>query len=100
MLDFTPSEVIFYENDAKTFLVFDKEDPDRKVNKNDARTESSAALTRVICSVQLYYTTDFGESFDMLQSNVKSMIWSSGDDLPTHLYVERKEPTSKFIFGR
>lgn len=31
MLDFTPSEVIFYENDKETFLVFDKEDVDRKV---------------------------------------------------------------------
>lgn len=32
MLDFTPSEVIFYENDARTFLIFDKEDADRKVH--------------------------------------------------------------------
>lgn len=31
MLDFTPSDVSFYEQDPKTFLVHDKEDPDRKV---------------------------------------------------------------------
>lgn len=31
MLDFTPSEISFYEQDAKTFLVLDKQDPDRKV---------------------------------------------------------------------
>lgn len=31
MLDFTPSDISFYETDAKTFLVLDKEDPDRKV---------------------------------------------------------------------
>lgn len=73
MLDFTPSEVIFYENDARTFLILDKVDVDRK----------------------LYYTTDFGESFDLLQWNVKSVMWSSGDEVPTHLYVERKEPTSE-----
>lgn len=31
MLDFTPSEISFYEQDARTFLVLDKADPDRKV---------------------------------------------------------------------
>lgn len=31
MLDFTPSEVSFYEQDPKTFLVLDKQDPERKV---------------------------------------------------------------------
>lgn len=73
MLDFTPSDVMFYEKNDRTFLVHDKEDPDRK----------------------LYYTTDFGAKFDLLQSNVKSMRWSSFDDGPTHLYVERIEPSSK-----
>lgn len=32
MLDFTPSEISFYEQDSQTFLVLDKQDPDRKVN--------------------------------------------------------------------
>jgi hypothetical protein len=31
MLDFKPSEVSFYEGDAQTFLVLDKDDPERKV---------------------------------------------------------------------
>lgn len=31
LLDFSPSDVSFYEQDANTFLVLDKEDPDRKV---------------------------------------------------------------------
>lgn len=31
MVDFTPSDVSFYEHDARTFLVLDKEDPERKV---------------------------------------------------------------------
>lgn len=33
MLEFTPSEVIFYENDKETFLVFDKVDAERKVSE-------------------------------------------------------------------
>ena len=68
-------DVTFYDLDAKTFLVLDKDDPERK----------------------LYYTTDFGNTFNLLQSYVKSFVWSSGDGIPIHLYVERKEPTSKFI---
>lgn len=32
MLDFTPSEVLYFEQDRNTFLVLDKEDPDRKVH--------------------------------------------------------------------
>lgn len=69
-LDFTPSDVSFYEADPYSFLVLDKEDPERK----------------------LYLTTDFGKSFIMLQSYVKSFVWSpgSGDGMPIHLYVERK----------
>lgn len=31
MVDFTPSDVSFYEHDKRTFLVLDKEDPERKV---------------------------------------------------------------------
>ncbi|XP_001688250.2 sortilin-related receptor [Anopheles gambiae] len=71
-LDFTPSDVSFYDSDRRTFLVLDKRDPQRK----------------------LYYTTDFGASFTLLQSYVKSFLWSSGDGVPIHLYVERKEPTN------
>lgn len=71
MLDFTPSDVSFYDTDASTYLVLDKEDPERK----------------------LYITNDGGETFSMLQMYVKSFMWSSGDDLPTLLYIERKEPT-------
>uniref|UniRef100_A0A182QTE4 Sortilin-related receptor n=1 Tax=Anopheles farauti TaxID=69004 RepID=A0A182QTE4_9DIPT len=71
-LDFTPSDVSFYDADRRTFLVLDKRDPQRK----------------------LYYTTDFGASFTLLQSYVKSFLWSSGDGIPIHLYVERKEPTN------
>lgn len=68
----------FYEGDAKTFLVLDKDDPQRK----------------------LYITTDFGKTFDVLQSYVKTFVWSSGEGIATHLYVERKEPTntSSIIF--
>uniref|UniRef100_W4VRP1 Sortilin-related receptor n=1 Tax=Corethrella appendiculata TaxID=1370023 RepID=W4VRP1_9DIPT len=72
LLEFRPSDVSYYELDTKTFLVLDKEDPERK----------------------LYYTTDFGESFNLLQSYVKSFSWSSGNGLPIHLYIERKEPTN------
>ncbi|KFB41707.1 hypothetical protein ZHAS_00009339 [Anopheles sinensis] len=72
MLDFTPSDVTFYDTDSRTFLVLDKRDPQRK----------------------LYYTTDFGASFTLLQSYVKSFLWSSGEGVPIHLYVERKEPTN------
>lgn len=43
---------------------------------------------------QLYYTYDFGDSFTLLQTNVKSFAWSSGDGIPVHLYIERKEPSS------
>ncbi|XP_052861860.1 sortilin-related receptor-like [Anopheles cruzii] len=71
-LDFTPSDVSFYDADSRTFLVLDKRDPQRK----------------------LYYTTDFGASFTLLQSYVKSFLWSSGEGVPIHLYVERKEPTN------
>uniref|UniRef100_A0A2M4B8R2 Sortilin-related receptor n=1 Tax=Anopheles marajoara TaxID=58244 RepID=A0A2M4B8R2_9DIPT len=71
-LDFTPSDLSFYDGDSRSFLVLDKHDPQRK----------------------LYYTTDFGASFTMLQSYVKSFLWSSGDGIPIHLYVERKEPTN------
>lgn len=35
MLDFTPSEVSFYEKDRNIFLVLDKEDPERKVITRD-----------------------------------------------------------------
>lgn len=73
MLNFTPSDMSFYEKDSRTFLVHDKEDSERN----------------------LYYTTDLGASFELLQSNVKSFRWSSGEDLPVHLYVERIEPSSK-----
>lgn len=68
----------FYEGDSKTFLVLDKDDPQRK----------------------LYITTDFGVTFDVLQSYVKTFVWSSGEGIATHLYVERKEPTntSSIIF--
>lgn len=79
MVDFSPSDISFYENHADTYLVLDKEDPERK----------------------LYITIDGGVSFTLLQLYVKAFIWSSGDDdLPTHLYVERKEPTgtSSVIF--
>jgi sortilin-related receptor len=31
VLDFHPSDLSYYEQDAKTFLVLDKEDPERKV---------------------------------------------------------------------
>lgn len=50
-----------------------------------------------IFSIQLYYTVDFGDSFNVLQSHVKSFSWSSSGDgsVPVHLYVERKEPSSK-----
>ncbi|XP_058466286.1 sortilin-related receptor-like [Malaya genurostris] len=72
MLNFTPSDVTFYEADTKMILILDKKDPERK----------------------LYYTTDFGASFSLLQSYVKSYIWSSGEGVPIHLYVERKEPTN------
>lgn len=72
MLNFTPSDVTFYEADTKMMLILDKKDPERK----------------------LYYSTDFGASFTLLQSYVKSYIWSSGDGVPIHLYVERKEPTN------
>lgn len=50
---------------------------------------------------QLYYTVDFGESFTMLQSGVKSFSWSSSVDanMPVHLYVERKEPTSNYLLN-
>ncbi|XP_055389216.1 sortilin-related receptor-like [Condylostylus longicornis] len=70
LVDFTPSDISFYESDPKTFLALDKEDPDRK----------------------LYYTTDCGKTFTMLEMYVKSFSWSSGDYMPAHLYVERKEP--------
>lgn len=73
IVDFKPSDVVFYEQDARTFLALDKEDPERK----------------------LYYTTDLGKSFNLLQSHVKSFTWSSIDGYPVHLYVERMEPTSK-----
>lgn len=46
---------------------------------------------------QLYYTTNFGETFTLLQTYVKSIVWSSGDGLPIHLYIERKEPTSRLL---
>ncbi|XP_053670657.1 sortilin-related receptor-like [Anopheles nili] len=71
-LDFTPSDVSFYDADKRTFLILDKRDAQRK----------------------LYYTTDFGASFSILQSYVKSFVWSSGEGNPIHLYVERKEPTN------
>lgn len=68
----------FYEADPKTFIVLDKDDPQRR----------------------LYLTTDFGESFEMIQIYVKSFVWSSGNGFPVHLYIERKEPTntSSIIF--
>ncbi|XP_055591990.1 sortilin-related receptor-like [Uranotaenia lowii] len=72
MLNFTPSDVTFYEADTKMFLILDKKDPERK----------------------LYCTTDFGASFTLLQSYVKSYSWSSVEGAPIHLYVERKEPTN------
>lgn len=62
---------------------------------------TSLAILTPFCCVfncfQLYYTTDFGQSFVMLQSGVKSVMWSSGEDIATHLYVERREPTSKYL---
>lgn len=80
-VDFTPSEVSFYEADPYTFLILDKDDPDRK----------------------LYFTTDFGKSFTLLQSFVKSYTWSPApeDGAPIHLYVERRSAmmnTSAVIF--
>lgn len=46
---------------------------------------------------KLYYTTDLGRSFNLLQSHVKSFMWSSIEGFPIHLYVERREPTSKWM---
>lgn len=37
MVEFTPSEVSFYEHDARTFLVLDKEDEERKVILNSGK---------------------------------------------------------------
>ena len=94
MLDFSPSEVSFYEQDAKTFIVLDKEDEERKVSLD---SEWLPQNTFWLFSIQqLYYTNDFGESFSLLQTNVKSFVWSAGDGIPIHLYVERKEPSSEF----
>lgn len=78
MLDFHPSDVSFYEQNARTFLVLDKEDPERK----------------------LYFTKDYGETFNLLQPFVKSFLWSTSDGMPTHLYIERQEPsdTSHVIY--
>lgn len=55
-------------------------------------------LIVILFSLQLYYTVDFGETFAMLQSYVKSFSWSSPGDanMPVHLYVERKDPTSNY----
>lgn len=33
-------------------------------------------------------------TFELLQSYVKSFVWSSAEGMATHLYVERKEPTN------
>lgn len=75
IVNFKPSDVSFYEGDAKTFLVHDKDDAERK----------------------LYYSTDFGATFMALESYVKSFSWSTNlDGLPAHLYIERKEPTGIF----
>lgn len=32
IVDFKPSDVVFYEQDAQTFLALDKDDPERKVS--------------------------------------------------------------------
>ena len=55
-------------------------------------------MIAILFSLQLYYTVDFGETFTMLQSYVKSFSWSSPGDanMPVHLYVERKDPTSNY----
>lgn len=41
MLTFTPSELIFYDSDKRTFLIFDKEDAERKVSHNQ--------LSHILC---------------------------------------------------
>lgn len=43
---------------------------------------------------RMYITNDFGVTFELLQSYVKSFIWSSAEGMATHLYIERKEPTN------
>lgn len=70
-LDFTPSDVSFYENDPNIFLILDKKDIERN----------------------LYFTTDGGKNFKLLQEFVKSFAWSSGPDVPLLLYIERGEPS-------
>lgn len=103
MVDFTPSDVSFYEHDKRTFLVLDKEDPERKVSNwvlslLEAQNERPISFkSNLFYFPQLYYTVDFGDSFNVLQSHVKSFAWSSSGDgsVPVHLYVERKEPSSK-----
>ncbi|XP_055841442.1 sortilin-related receptor-like [Episyrphus balteatus] len=70
-LDFTPSDISFYENDPNIFLILDKKDVERN----------------------LYFTTDGGKTFNLLQEFVKSFAWSSGPDIPLLLYIERGEPS-------
>ncbi|KAK7863063.1 hypothetical protein R5R35_006484 [Gryllus longicercus] len=84
-VEFSPSDISFYEEDPITFLVYDKDD--------QLRT--------------LWLTRDFGESWVKVQEFVKAFFWSSplvqpflvepppsgSSPLPMLLYVERIEPT-------
>ncbi|XP_043284191.1 sortilin-related receptor-like isoform X2 [Venturia canescens] len=70
-LDFTPSEISFYEDNPMQFLAFDKVDPTRR----------------------LWLTTDMGKTWKYVHMFVKSYYWSTGE--PKTLLVERIEPSGK-----
>ncbi|XP_042228900.1 sortilin-related receptor-like isoform X2 [Homarus americanus] len=67
---FTPSEVTHHPFNAEVLLIYDMEDPERK----------------------LWISENFGESWRIIGMFVKSYYWSETTFPPT-LYVEREEPS-------
>lgn len=69
-LTFSPSELAFDEEFPDKYVILDKVDINRK----------------------LYLTLDGGKTFKMIQSFVKTFVWSSGPGFSKVFYVERWKP--------
>ncbi|KAJ9597637.1 hypothetical protein L9F63_011506, partial [Diploptera punctata] len=69
-LTFTPSDVIFDEDEPLTFLIYDKVAPNK----------------------QLWVTRDYGLTTNVVQDYVKTYYWASSiNGAPKTLYIERAE---------
>lgn len=99
MVEFTPSEVSFYEHDAQTFLVLDKVDPDRKVSDSIEiwRVHIDAYLLislLIVIHNQLVHLESFRSLFTaLLHLRFRSIVHAAADQCEIiRLVIGRWDP--------